>query len=191
MTNIKSADLTDNVSKIILRLGEFHTVTSFLGSIGHVMNGSGLRQVMDLIYAEDTVAHLLSGKAISRGIRAHFLIDAALNILLLKNMFDNENNDDEVLFTSLNIQEKLERQEEIDNLLKQPTTIEGMEESANVEKLKKIIILKLNSLMSHRTTTMWLQYMEMVGILKTFSRAERTGHFLLFLKTIYSKCCPI
>ena len=183
MTNIKSADLTDNVSKIILRLGEFHTVTSFLGSIGHVMNGSGLRQVMDLIYAEDTVPHLLSGKAISRGIRAHFLIDAALNILLLKNMFDNENNDDEVLFTSLNIQEKLERQEEIDNLLKQPTTIEGMEESANVEKLKKIIILKLNSLMSHRTTTMWIQYMEMVGILKTFSRAEPTGNFLLFLKT--------
>ena len=109
MTNIKSADQSDNVSKIILRLEGFHTVTSFLGSIGHVMNGSGLRQVMDLIYAEETVPHLLSGKAISRGIRAHFFIDSALHILLLKNMFHNENNDDEVLFTSLNIQEKLER----------------------------------------------------------------------------------
>ncbi len=54
---------------IVLRLGGFHTEMSFLGSIGHLMAGSGLQAVLELFYASNTVVHMLSGKAIARAIR--------------------------------------------------------------------------------------------------------------------------
>ena len=41
---------------------------SFLGCIGHLMAGSGLRQLLELIYALNTVVHMLVGKAIARAV---------------------------------------------------------------------------------------------------------------------------
>ena len=55
---------------------------SYVGSVGHIMEGSGLQEVMSIIYAEDTVPHLFSGKAYARAIRAHSIISSALNIIL-------------------------------------------------------------------------------------------------------------
>ena len=52
---------------------------SFLGSIGHLMAGSGLKDLLDLIYAPNAVEYMLSGKAVSRAVRGHLVIDAALN----------------------------------------------------------------------------------------------------------------
>ena len=37
---------------IVLRLGGFHLLMSFLGSIGHFMAGSGLIEILRLIYAQ-------------------------------------------------------------------------------------------------------------------------------------------
>ena len=63
---------------IVCRLGGFHTLMSFLGSIGNMMKGSGLEEV----YAENSVVHMRSGKAISRALRAHFLAESALTTML-------------------------------------------------------------------------------------------------------------
>ena len=41
------------------------------------MKGSGLETLFGEVYAEYTVVHLMSGKAISRALRAHFLTEAA------------------------------------------------------------------------------------------------------------------
>ena len=46
------------------------------------MAGFGLREVLELIYASNAVDHILTGKAISRAVRAHLIVDAALNALL-------------------------------------------------------------------------------------------------------------
>lgn len=64
--------------KIVLKLGGFHMLISFLGGIGAVMDGSGLREVMENIYASHTVNHMLDGKAYARAVRCNFLIDASL-----------------------------------------------------------------------------------------------------------------
>ena len=44
--------------------------------------GSGLEDIFELNYGPQTVGHILSGKAVSRAIRAHFLLEAALMIKL-------------------------------------------------------------------------------------------------------------
>ena len=77
-----------DLRKIVLRLGGLHAQMSFLGTIGHLMAGSGLHEVLDLIYASKAVDHILSGKAIARAVRAHLLVDAALNTLLASKAFN-------------------------------------------------------------------------------------------------------
>ena len=59
--------LTDQVL-VIIRLGGFHTLMSFMGSIGYIMGGSGIKEVLSLIYAENTV-DILSGHAYARAIQ--------------------------------------------------------------------------------------------------------------------------
>ena len=58
---------------------------SFLGSIGHLMAGSGFKELFEIIYAPKAVEQIMSGKAISRVVRAHLLLDTVLNGLLLSN----------------------------------------------------------------------------------------------------------
>ena len=73
-----------SLSDIVLILGAFHTDLSFLGSIGHIMKSLGLKQILALVYPENTVNQMLSGKAYYRAMRGLFLTDAAFNMFILK-----------------------------------------------------------------------------------------------------------
>jgi len=48
------------------------------------MYASGLQELMGFVYGSDTVEHILSGKAVSRSLWAHLLIQSALVTLLLQ-----------------------------------------------------------------------------------------------------------
>lgn len=50
------------VRNVILRLGTFHMEMSFLGTIGHLMSGSGLADILELVYAPQAIQHILSGE---------------------------------------------------------------------------------------------------------------------------------
>ena len=63
---------------------------SFVGAIGHLMNGSGLSDILELVCAKDSILHMLSGKAISRALRTLFLVDAALHATLFKELFTSK-----------------------------------------------------------------------------------------------------
>jgi len=72
----------------VIRLGGFHTIMSFLESIGHLMEGSGLQQLLKVVYAPNAVIHMISGKAVSRSVRGHFLVNAALNSILISQVLN-------------------------------------------------------------------------------------------------------
>ena len=73
---------------IVCRLGGFHTFMSFLGSVGKVMMGSGLEELFEEVYSEDTVKHMISGKAYARSLRAHLMTQSALVEHLVEIMED-------------------------------------------------------------------------------------------------------
>ena len=79
--------VTSQMKQMVLRLGGFHTEMSFLGCIGHLMASSGLQELLEMIYASNTVVHMLTGKAIARAVRGHFIINAALNALVLSGKY--------------------------------------------------------------------------------------------------------
>lgn len=101
MMIVENSSLNCPTRDVIYLLGGFHTIMSLVGSIGHIMDGSGLRDVFDLMYASNTTPHLLSGKAISRAIRAHIIVESSLfavinnNILSVTN--ENEVGDDKYI----------------------------------------------------------------------------------------------
>jgi len=96
MKMVEAASPGSALSKVVLKLGGFHTMMSFLGAVGYIMDGSELREVLEHVYASNTVPHLLSGKAIARAVRGHLLIDAALHAILLSEVFaDNQASVDE------------------------------------------------------------------------------------------------
>ena len=73
---------SSRLKDIVLILGTFHTCMSFYGSIGYLMTGSGLPSLLELIYAEHTVPHVLSGKAFSRATSGHLIIAGVLSALI-------------------------------------------------------------------------------------------------------------
>ena len=84
---VESQPGSSELHSVIVRLGGFHAEMSFLGSIGHLMKGSGIEDLLKVIYESNTVDHILSGKAVSRAVRGHFIVDASLHSLLAAKIF--------------------------------------------------------------------------------------------------------
>ena len=85
---VQSKPSSSHIKDTVVCLGTFHMIMSYLGSIGHLMEGSGLQQVIETVYAPNFVTHIMSGKAYSRSVRAHLLVIAALNAVLLSMAFE-------------------------------------------------------------------------------------------------------
>ena len=51
---------------------------SFAGTITSLMKESGLAELLETCYGENTVKHMLNGKAIARALRGYFLVEAVL-----------------------------------------------------------------------------------------------------------------
>ena len=62
---------------------------SFLGSLGSLMNGTGLSKLLTTVYGESSVTHILSGKAIYRAFRAHLLVHTVLMSKLIEAVLPN------------------------------------------------------------------------------------------------------
>lgn len=67
---------------VLFNLRGFHTLMSYVGSIGALMDGSGLDVALQTIYRENPVQYMLHGKAIARATRGRVLVEAALTIKL-------------------------------------------------------------------------------------------------------------
>ena len=85
---VESEPEGSDLSGTVLRLGGFHTEMNFLGCIEHLMDSSGLQEMLESIYAPNAVIHMLSWKAIVRAIHAHFIVDAALNASILRRVLN-------------------------------------------------------------------------------------------------------
>ena len=76
-----------DLKEIIFFGGQFHTRMSFVGSIGYLMTGSGLDAIFKVIYAKNTVPHMISGKAYSWAICGLLLITASLYGYILSKVY--------------------------------------------------------------------------------------------------------
>ena len=52
---------------------------NLLGAIGTLMDESGLKDILETIYGENTVVHMMNGKAVERAFRGHLFVSVLLN----------------------------------------------------------------------------------------------------------------
>ena len=201
---VNSQPKDSELRQIVLRLGGFHAEMSFLGCIGHLMASSGLQEVLELIYAPNAVIHMMSGKAVARAVRGHSIVDAALNGLMLADMFnvhlptktgvpDNRVEGDSVTSMDTNPQvtdvssvSDLDKAMEIyEQVMDGTISSEEASQSDVLVRIKDCLKKHITSTkMTSRTSALWCQYMDMQDILRKYICAERTGNWSLHLQAI-------
>ena len=85
---IKAVEISISMKlPVVVKLGGFHLLKSYLGSIGFIMDGSGIEDLVKEIYpdiGDSTVSHNLSGAAYYKALNCHFLLDAAMILYLIQ-----------------------------------------------------------------------------------------------------------
>lgn len=161
-----------SLANVILRLGGFHLLMSYLGSIGNIMSGSGLTELWSTIYAAESVSKMLSGHHYARAIRAHFLTHAALSVILLNDILLEESD-----------------REHVETLLSDiksfAPSFDSIQEDSILEKLSSNLSQHMSNLRENgKTAQLWLLYYKMVSLAMHFIQAERMGDWKLHLKCV-------
>ena len=53
------------------------------------MTSSGLQAMLESVYAENTVPHMLTGKAILRAVRGHLLVVGTLHAIIMSEIYNS------------------------------------------------------------------------------------------------------
>ncbi|GBP81140.1 hypothetical protein EVAR_88238_1 [Eumeta japonica] len=170
---VSAAPQGSELSKIIIRLGGFHLLMSFMGAIGHIMQGSGMKEVLAEIYASKSLEKMLNGHAYARAVRAHTLLQLSLAIIILKEVEMNDIMDADLIVNIEHILGNTLSYNDIEN----DDEVSGALLDKFNEKLKKY---------EERgpTAKLWIQYFCMVSIAKEFLRAERMGDWKAHLNCV-------
>jgi len=187
---LKAVDIIESENlHIVCRLGPFHTMMSFLGSLGSLMAGSGLAEVMECCYGRNTVSQMLSGKAVKRAVRGHFLVDSALRILLLRHVVNQGSLEADTVGTSpesaLTVDELNELNQLYTNTVRHNCNVTEVESSHCLQRLAELMCgLESDLAKKSRTASLWLQYCHYVDVLRSFIRAERMGDWARHLSSV-------
>ena len=140
-----SSSNADLVSIIII-LGGFHKLMSFLGCVEYLMAKSGLSYIHEIVYAGNTIPRLLFGNALDRALRGHQLVDLELNTILRQDIFQTIEVDPNLIQTML------------DDAMKGKLDLENISSNTTPQKLDEASSIKKHLLFENRTSSLWLQY---------------------------------
>ncbi|XP_029341748.1 uncharacterized protein LOC100571724 isoform X2 [Acyrthosiphon pisum] len=158
--------------QIVVRLGGFHLLMSFMGSIGYIMAGSGLRELWNTIYAANSIDKMMTGHAYSRAVRAHMLTQLCLSKIIL----------DEIELTE---EYKITLKNYISSTDYTTSTLEDIENHEIIQDLIRKVENQIKIIASRgKTATLWIQYFYLVHICRQFIYAERIGNWYLHLECV-------
>jgi len=171
----------DRFSKVILNLGPFHIMCSYMGALGKFMTGSGFEDVIieSGICASGSINQVLSGKHYNRAMRVHQYMLDALQRLLLK------------LFTAttgLSLDDEM-----VSQLARDPSDSRLVEAAQSDNCVQFFTRYKEFAAQVKRgefgkTAQFWLQYCDCVWILLTFQRSVKENDFPSFVHSLRQLC---
>ena len=168
---VASSDPNNDIAKIVLRLGGFHLLMSFMGSIGKIMEGSGLENLWGTVYGQSTVHHMMNGHAYERCVRAFTLTVPAI-ITILKEQFP------EIVAVISSIKAVY------DELITQKKQPEEISSDLIVEQALCTLKSILRTIESKsRTSKLWLNFIRQIDLILKFIYAERSGSWQLHVST--------
>ncbi|CAH2085135.1 unnamed protein product [Euphydryas editha] len=163
---------SEELKNVVVRLGGFHMLMSFLGSIGHIMAGSGIEDLWGTVYAAESVKQMLSGHAYARALRAHIMCFTALGILICKSL-----NPTTEFKTFIN--------EYFKNWDSNPPLLADCHEQPVIVEMCKTFEKHIETLEKNGPTSkLWIQYFKSIIIALQFIEAERLGNWQLHLQSV-------
>jgi len=160
---------------------------SFLGSVGHVMAGSGIEECLQQVYGRETIVHVLSGNAYARSLTGHFLIQSALVCKLLSFIPPVENMQIHTSADPVSGEAMVQIQALTEHILNNKFSADDsnvLQCTALQEVERRLQCLKHTLCIESRTAKLWIQYVDYIMVVKQFLLAERTGNWHLHLKYI-------
>ena len=163
--------------KVLLNIGPFHTMCSYMGSLGKMMCDSGFEDIIIEagLCASGSIQQVMSGKHYNRAMRVHQRMMEALERMLQMSLINNTQDVDNEQLLSLA------------TLANEPSainfqTVEGCDSSeqylTNLEENKNCIRDGKN----RKTAQFWLKYCDCVWLLLRFQRSVKENQLSLFRK---------
>ncbi|CAL1293796.1 unnamed protein product [Larinioides sclopetarius] len=153
--------------RIILRLGEFHTLMSFLAIIGKRFRDAGLEDIFieSGLVAQNSLNGVMNGNHYNRSIRAHKIMAEALETLRWQSFIEQT---DKTTFDIVNT-----KSEELYISYKNKTFVNILEQENTDNVLKMYRNYVKQCCLESPTFKFWSSYLEMVEIMLLFQRATR------------------
>ena len=172
----------NNLKKIVLMLGCFHTFMNLLGAIGTLMEGTGLQSILEVVYGANPVVHMMTGKSVQRSFRGHLLVEKCLNHMIVSDMVK----DSPKLAKLVD-----ESEERYYSLLAGEMSLESILTSDTMTTIKlELDQMKTKLHNRSKTSQLWINYQKMLQIARLLIKADRTGSWLMHLSAV-SDCLPI
>lgn len=136
------------------------------------MAGSGIEEVLSVCYASCSVKKMLMGHAYARAVRGHTLVLLSLVKIIL---FEMEISD----------AEKEEIEQNLDDFLKGTVTYIEIHSLTNLSKFQEKFCEKIKEIEDRgKTAKLWIAYMKMVILAKSFMKSEKMGDLRIQLRII-------
>lgn len=169
---VAAAKSDTDILKIIVGLGGFHLLMSYMGSVGHIMEDSGLESLWGTVYGSNTVQSMMNGHSYARCIRAYALTSSAIcNVLTSENVNLRE--------TITSFQENHTK-----IVARQINTNDVLNDPEVVEACTKIGTCLASIAASSRTAKLWINLLKCLDLIFKFVFAERTSNWQMQVATI-------
>ena len=171
-------------SDTVIRMGGFHILLNFMGTIGKMMDGSGIIEWLTEsgLYSEATSISIMKGKQYNRGVRAHKLLREALGICEWDKFASNLGETaDEMLPVLISATEKVstlcdegkEVKEEVQSVINLVKDIQPQYEEFRSKVKEKSALAQY-----------WMRYMDAVDLMLTFIKAEHSQDWNLHINCV-------
>ena len=129
-------------------------------------------EIVEAVYAKNTVPQTMSGKAVSRGPRAHLLVEFALTCVLLDKCISWKDSQDTLRLVFSNLQQG-------------ELSIDEVNDDVNVSKFQtEFETGKLELSKKSRTAKLWILYLNYIATLKMYFKAERIRNWTMHTKLV-------
>jgi len=170
----------DVYNNVIINLGAFHTMCSYMGSLGKMMAGSGFEELVIEagICASGSIDRVMSGKHYNRAMRVHVIMVDAVERLLLR------------AFTGNKPKLEIAGLEELSTELSYHKVGEFVtkHEFTSFMKLYNEFLAQVRNGKLGKTAPFWLQYVDCVWQLLRFHRAVKENNLEEYMSSMRSLC---
>jgi len=174
-------------SKLIIHLGAFHIMCSYMGAIGTMMVGSGFEEILieSGMCASGSIVKVISGKHYNRAMRVHQHMIDALERMLLDVFIESLSAVD--ISSETTIFEKLVQISKV-ALAPSHSDVENSKECKDFIDEFEVFKNKVRTGLLGKTAQFWLSYCDSVWILMRFQKAVKENNLALYIHSLRQMC---